>query len=111
MRERYGEAYQEAEVEDGEYEGVAGATTIGVPNLLMVNEDMDDELAYQITKALYEGKDRLADGRARGRGARPRQGPRGRSTPVELHPGAAALLRGAGRMKLLLAARARRAAR
>ena len=75
MRERFGEAYTEAEVEDDEYEGVAGTTTIGVPNLLMVSEDMPDDLAERITQALYEGKDRLADDRPGRRVARPRRRP------------------------------------
>src|SRR5262245_758704 len=42
MRERYGEAYTEAEIEEGGYEGVPAVPTIGVPNLLMVNADMSD---------------------------------------------------------------------
>ena len=42
LREKYGEAYEEAEIEDGEYTGVRPVKTIGVPNLLMVSEDMDD---------------------------------------------------------------------
>ena len=33
--------------------------TVGVPNLLMVHEDMDEELAYQITKAIFEYKHEL----------------------------------------------------
>ena len=49
LRERYGEAYQEAEIEDGEYTGVGASKTIGVPNLLMVNEGMSDDLAFDIT--------------------------------------------------------------
>jgi uncharacterized protein len=60
MRERFGEAYTDAEVEDGEYSGVPGTTTIAVPNLLMVNASMSDDLAFRITQTLYEGKDRLA---------------------------------------------------
>ena len=87
LQSEYGEAYQETEVEDGEYEGVAGVATIGVPNVLMVNEDMDDELAYQITKALYEGKDRLATIVPAAEALDPAKG-REVIDPVELHPGA-----------------------
>ena len=61
--------------------------TIGVPNVLMVNEDMDPELAYQITKALYEGKDRLATIVPAAEGLDPAKG-REVIDPVELHPGA-----------------------
>ncbi len=39
----------------GLYEGMAeGVTTISTPNVLIVHADMDEELAYQITKAMYE---------------------------------------------------------
>ena len=60
LRERYGEAYDAAEVEEGEYSGVDATKTIGVPNLLMVNERMSEEMAYRITRVLFEGKKRLA---------------------------------------------------
>jgi TRAP transporter TAXI family solute receptor len=87
LQSEYGDAYQETEVEEGGYEGVAGVATIGVPNVLVVNEDMDDELAYQITKALYEGKDRLATIVPAAEALDPAEG-REVIDPVELHPGA-----------------------
>jgi uncharacterized protein len=87
LQSEYGDAYQETEVEKGGYEGVAAVPTIGVPNVLMVNEDMDEELAYQITKALYEGKDRLATIVPAAEGLDPAKG-REVIDPVELHPGA-----------------------
>jgi uncharacterized protein len=87
MRERFGEAYTEAEVEDGEYEGVEGTRTIGVPNLLVVNEQMSEDLAYSITEALYAGKDRLATVVPAAESLDPSKG-REVVTPVELHPGA-----------------------
>ena len=87
MRERFGEAYAEAEVEDDEYEGVAGTTTIAVPNLLMVNEDMSDELAQRITQELYDGKDRLATVVPAAESLDPAKG-REVVEPVQLHPGA-----------------------
>jgi uncharacterized protein len=87
MRERYGEAYAEAEVEAEEYTGVPAVKTIGVPNLLMVNERMSDELAQQITQALYEGKDRLATIVPAAESLDPEKG-REIVSPVELHPGA-----------------------
>ena len=87
MRERFGEAYAEAAVEDDEYEGVAGTATIGVPNLLMVSEGMPDDLAERITQALYEGKDRLATIVPAAESLDPADGQEV-VTPVELHPGA-----------------------
>ena len=53
----------------------------------MVNEDMDDDLAFDITEVLYDGKAGCRrSSRRRSRSTRPR-GVRW-SSPVELHPGA-----------------------
>jgi TRAP transporter TAXI family solute receptor len=87
MRERFGEAYDEAEVEDDEYAGVPGTTTIAVPNLLMVSEDMSADLAFDITRVLYEGKDRLATVVPAAESLDPQEG-REVVSPVELHDGA-----------------------
>jgi uncharacterized protein len=87
MRERHGEAYAEAEVEADEYTGVPGTKTIGVPNLLMVNQRMSDELAHRITQELYAGKDRLATIVPAAEALDPEKGSEVVS-PVELHPGA-----------------------
>jgi uncharacterized protein len=87
MRERYGEAYTEAEVEEGGYEGVPAVPTIGVPNLLMVNADMSDDMARDITQALYEGRERLATIVPAAESLDPEKGQEV-VTPVELHPGA-----------------------
>jgi TRAP transporter TAXI family solute receptor len=88
MRDRFGEAYTEAEVEEGEYEGVAGAPTIGVPNMLMVSEDMDDQLAFDITELLYRGKERLVTAVPSAESLDPETG-REPVQPVQLHDGAA----------------------
>jgi TRAP transporter TAXI family solute receptor len=87
MREQFGDAYAEAEVEEGGYDGVAATPTIGVPNVLVVNEDMSDDLAYSITEALYAGKDRLATVVPAAESLDPADG-REMVGPIELHPGA-----------------------
>src|SRR5918999_1378424 len=87
MRERFGEAYAEAEVEDDEYTGVPATATIGVPNLLMVREDMPVRLAFDITRILYEGQDRLATIVPAAESLDPAKG-REVVEPVQLHPGA-----------------------
>jgi TRAP transporter TAXI family solute receptor len=87
LRDRYGEAYQEAEIADGEYSGVAGTKTIGVPNLLMVNEGMSDDLAFEITKTLYDNKARLSEIVPSAESLDPEKG-REIVSPVKLHPGA-----------------------
>ena len=61
LNERYGEAYQESEVEDGEYPGVPATPTIAVPNLLMVRSDMDEALAHDLIKLMFDHKAELAE--------------------------------------------------
>jgi TRAP transporter TAXI family solute receptor len=95
MRERFGEAYQEAEIEDGEYTGVGATKTIGVPNLLVVNEAMDEQLAFRITKLLFDAKDDLAAVHPAAESLDP--GTAGKVVaPVRLHPGAQRYYEGAG---------------
>jgi uncharacterized protein len=93
---QYSEAYESATVEDDEYAGVEGARTIAVPNVLMVNEDMSEDLAYRITKALYEGKDQLATVVPAAESLDPGEG-REVVDPLELHPGAQRYYEEAGR--------------
>lgn len=71
----------------GAYEGVDTATdTIGIPNVLTVNNGMSEELAYNITKLLFEKVDDL-------RAIHPAADDTTvefslESTPIPLHPGA-----------------------
>jgi TRAP transporter TAXI family solute receptor len=87
LRERYGEAYEDAEIEEGEYDGVPATKTIGVPNLLMVSADMPDDVAYAVTKLLFDGKERLATVH---KAAETLEVDTAREVvePVQLHPGA-----------------------
>lgn len=61
--------------------------TFGTKCLLCVNEDMDEELVYQITSVLYEGRERLGE-------AHPamqfmaEDGFMYQKLPIKLHPGA-----------------------
>lgn len=88
LREKYGEAYQEAEIDGGEYSGVDDPVkTVGVPNLLMVNEGMSDDLAHDITEALYANKKRLAEIVPSAEKLDPKTGQK-LVEPVKMHPGA-----------------------
>ena len=88
LNEKYGEAYEESSVEPGVYKGVDDAVdTIAVPNYLMVNEAMDEELAYQMTKLLYDQKEQLVKVHPEAEKLDPARG-REIVSPVELHPGA-----------------------
>ncbi|WP_447956221.1 TAXI family TRAP transporter solute-binding subunit [Vreelandella sp. EE7] len=69
------------------YDGMDEAVqTIGIPNVLVVNADMDEELAYQLTQVLFEHTDELI-------AVHPAANDTTveftmESTPVPLHPGA-----------------------
>lgn len=50
------------ELRTGLYEGMdEPVQTIGIPNVLVASSEMDDEVAYQITKLLFEHTDELID--------------------------------------------------
>ena len=87
LRERFGEAYKEAEIEGGEYSGVDATKTIGVPNVLMVAADMPEDFAYRVTKLVFEEKDRLATVHKAAESLDPKTA-REVVEPVQLHPGA-----------------------
>jgi len=71
----------------GIYDGVdAAVPTISIPNALVVSADMDEELAYQITRTIFEFVDEL-------RAIHPAANDTTveftmASTPIPLHPGA-----------------------
>jgi TRAP transporter TAXI family solute receptor len=87
LRRRHGEAYMPAATEEGDYSGVPAVKTIGVPNLLMVNAGMSEDLAYRITKLLFDGKDRLAEVHQSAKKIE-LETARKVVAPVRLHPGA-----------------------
>lgn len=79
--------FAEFKLPAGIYDGVtADVRTVGIPNVLAVNADMSDELAYQVTKMLYERiNDLIAiHSAARDTSVEFTIG----SSPVPLHPGA-----------------------
>jgi len=87
LRGQYGEVYQEATIPAGTYEGLEQAVpVIAVPNYLVVNESMDEELAYDITKVLFDQQDALAEAHPEARNLDINTAPQ--TPPLELHPGA-----------------------
>ncbi|SMC95562.1 TAXI family TRAP transporter solute-binding subunit [Primorskyibacter flagellatus] len=71
----------------GVYDGVADAvSTLGVPNVLVVSSEMDEDTVYMITKAMYEN---IADMQAVHPAANETTVEFSmNATPVPLHPGA-----------------------
>ncbi len=95
LTKRYGRAYETAEVEEGAYKGVPPTKTIGVPNLLMVEEGMPDELAFRITKLLFDRKKALAQVTPAAKNLDPKDSAKV-VAPVKLHPAAERYYREAG---------------
>jgi TRAP transporter TAXI family solute receptor len=83
-----GQAYLAATIPGGTYAGIAKPTaTLRAPNLLVVNRAMDPDLAYRLTKALFERKTQLV-GMEREAEHLDQLGAQ-EVAPLELHPGAA----------------------
>jgi TRAP transporter TAXI family solute receptor len=60
MREQFGNFYTVDTIPAGTYPGQdEDIQTVVVPNLLVVRADMDDQLAYDIVKTMFENKDKL----------------------------------------------------
>jgi uncharacterized protein len=90
LQQRYGggQTYTAATIPAATYGGVSTATpTVALPNLLVVNRSMDDDLAYRLTKALFEHKSQLVgiEKEARNLDQLTAQ----EVAPLELHQGAA----------------------
>ena len=87
LKRQYGEFYLESTIEPGRYKGVTSPVpVIAVPNYLVVNKSMDPELAYSITKLLFERKKELAAVHPSANRTELATAPR--VAPLELHPGA-----------------------
>ncbi len=87
LQQKYGALYFRATVLKEIYPGMtANVTTVGVANLLVVHKDFSDDLAYQITKLIYEHRAELAQVHSEAKNIT-LIGVAGRS-PVPFHPGA-----------------------
>jgi uncharacterized protein len=89
LRDEYGEAYQETTIPKDTYKGLdSDVPTVGVPNLLVVHEEMDDGLAHDLTDLLFAQKERLIQVHPEAKNLDPQRAQE-IVPPVELHPGAA----------------------
>jgi TRAP transporter TAXI family solute receptor len=87
MQAKYGKQYVGLDIDMSVYKLPGTIKTVGVANVLLVPDSMDDQLAYDITKTLFEKKAQLT-------AVHPEAGKLdlklGRQVePVVLHPGAA----------------------
>jgi uncharacterized protein len=87
LKQRYGGFYAASEIEPGRYAGVdAPVGVVGVPNYLVVNKSMDPELAYRLTRLLFERKQALGEIHPSAKRLELDTAPK--VAPLELHPGA-----------------------
>ena len=87
LQKTYGNLYFKAVILKEIYPGAAAnAATVGVANLLVVHQDFNGDLAYQITKLIYERRSELAQVHKEAANIT-LTGVVGRS-PVPFHPGA-----------------------
>lgn len=87
LRALYGDVYTTGDVPAGVYRGVdAPVTLLGTMNLLVVNRAMDEQLAYDITRVLFEHQPELAAIHPEARKLSLKTALAG--SPAEFHPGA-----------------------
>jgi len=88
LKEKYGDAYRDATIPSGTYKGVSeDVPTIAVPNYLVVNESMDDKVAHDLTKLLFDKKADLVAVHPEAKNLDPAKAQEV-IAPIELHPGA-----------------------
>lgn len=85
--------FQPLRVPDGTYRADTSAPVLAVPNLLVVPASMDEELVYQIARAIYENLDELAGYHDALTHVTVENSAR---TPIPLHPGSERYFREAG---------------
>jgi TRAP transporter TAXI family solute receptor len=93
LAEAHGALYGVLDVPGNAYRGVAAARVSTVRNLMMVRCDMPEDLAYRITRILFEKKAELAAAHPAARDLDPA---RAAVAPVPIHPGAVRYFREAG---------------
>ncbi len=87
LRRDHGELYFPLEVPAGAYPGVqTPVAVVGVANVLVVHRSMPDELAYQITRVLFDKQSELAAIHPEARHLSVGRAIEG--SPAEFHPGA-----------------------
>jgi len=85
--EKVGAPYMSATIPAGTYEGqTEDVNTAAVGNLLVTHADVSEELAYEMTKQLFENLDRLAAAHAAAKAIKLESATEG--MPIPLHPGA-----------------------
>jgi TRAP transporter TAXI family solute receptor len=96
LTQEHGALYGVLDVPEGAYRATPAARVSTVRNLMMVRRDMPEDLAYRITRLLFERKAELAAVHPAARDLDPA---RAAVAPVPLHPGAVRYFREVGAWK------------
>jgi uncharacterized protein len=88
LKQKYGDVYRNSTIPSGTYKSVSeDVPTIAVPNYLVVNEKMDEQLAFDLTKLLFDHKQDLVAVHPEAKNLDPQKA-KEVIAPIELHPGA-----------------------
>jgi TRAP transporter TAXI family solute receptor len=91
-------AYQAAKVPADTYEGqTADIDTVAINNLLVTHEKVSDDVAYQMTKGIFDNLERLGTSHSAARQIKLEKAAEG--LPIPLHPGAEKFYREKGLIK------------
>lgn len=91
-------AYQAAKVPANTYEGQgAEVDTVAINNLLVTHERVSDDVAYQMTKGIFDNLERLGTSHSAARQIKLEKAAEG--LPIPLHPGAEKFYREKGLIK------------
>jgi TRAP transporter TAXI family solute receptor len=92
------EAYQPGVIPAGTYDGQdKDIPTVAITNLLVSHEGVPEDVAYQMTKLMFENLDRLANSHSAAKAIKLENATKG--LPLPLHPGAERYYKEAGVLK------------
>lgn len=92
------DAYQPGIIPAGTYDGQdKDVQTVAITNLLISHSDVPDEIAYQMTKLMFENLDRLVNSHSAAKAIKLEEATK--SLPLPLHPGAERYYKEAGVLK------------
>lgn len=95
IAEKLGAPFQAVEIPAGTYDGQDEAVpTLAITNILVTSSDVDEELAYQMTKQMFEHLDQLTAAHNAAKAIDPKTA--AKNLPVPLHPGAERYYKEAG---------------